>query len=292
MQLAIDKDCYLIAGLINIKGSTVKMSSNAVPLVTVILTSYNYAPFLRKAIQSVLDQTYSRFELIAVDDGSKDESPEILKSYFDPRLEVILQKNSGQASAWNTAFARSKGELIFFIDSDDWWAPEKIDRVVKMHEASDKLNCLIQHNMTCVTPTGEHPYRRILPSGDCFSEMQANGRISYFVTSSGLCVPRWVCDQIFPIPEVLRISPDAFLTRVAFTLGPVLSLPEKLAYLRLHGKNAGMTQPQVFHDDLRRKVIFPVLNARYREMGIDYEYKIDPIPSTSWLRRLARKMVR
>ncbi len=258
--------------------------------VSVIVTSYNYAPYVRQAIDSVLAQTFEGFQLIVVDDGSKDDSLDILNSYSDSRMRVISQENSGQATAWNRAYKHCTGDLIFFLDSDDWWIPTKLEKMVKMYEASGNAYAVLQHNLTVLRDRIEYPYRRILPSGDCFSDMKATGRISYFVTSSGLCLPRWVCEKIFPIPEELRISPDAYLTRTAFVYGSVLSVPDCLGYLRLHGQNAGMTQGQEFHDNLRRDKIFPALNSFYRTHSIDYEYKNAP-PSTM-LSRVRSKLVK
>ena len=90
-------------------------------VVTVILSSYNYGRFLGQAIDSVFSQTHTHFELIVVDDGSADHSREVLAAQTDPRVAVLLQENRGQACAWNRAYAQSTGELIFFLDSDDWW---------------------------------------------------------------------------------------------------------------------------------------------------------------------------
>ena len=260
------------------------------PSISVIVTSYNYAPYVRQAIDSVLGQTYGEFQLVVVDDGSHDDSPSILNTYSDSRMRVILQENSGQAAAWNRAYKHCTGKLIFFLDSDDWWIPTKLEKMVGMHDVSGTAYTVFQHNLTVLRDGLEYPYRRILPSGDCFADMKATGRISYFVTSSGLCFPRWVCEKIFPIPEELRISPDAYLTRTAFVYGSVLSVPDCLGYLRLHGQNAGMTQGQEFHDNLRREIIFPALNSFYRMHSIDYEYK-NAQPSTM-LSRAKSKLVK
>jgi len=270
------------------------MSNNqdrsATPLVSVILTSYNYAPYLRQAVDSVLGQTYENFELFAVDDGSTDGSPQVLESYSDPRMHVICQKNGGQASAWNRAYLQSKGELILFLDSDDWWEPAKIERMVAIHLAMQRGYAVLQHDLTVFRDGNEYPYRRILPSGDCLSEMRQTGRISFFVTSSGIGIPRWVAEKVFPVPEALRISPDAFLTRAAFVFGPVMSIPESLGHLRLHGGNAGMTQEQEFHENLRRETIFPALNEFYRKHSVAYEFKAPPRQNA--VMRLARKILR
>ncbi len=104
-------------------------------LVSVILNNYNYAHFLDSAIESVLKQTYGNFELIVVDDGSSDNSREIINYYVskDSRIIPILKKNEGQASALNIGFKKSKGEIISFLDSDDIYAPNKLEEIVKYH---------------------------------------------------------------------------------------------------------------------------------------------------------------
>lgn len=254
-------------------------SANPGPLVSVVLSSYNYAPYLPEAIDSVLNQTYPHFELIAVDDGSRDESPAILQRVRDPRVRVKLQANRGQAAAWNSALSEAQGEVVMFLDSDDYWLPEKIATVVATHQLLRGEYGLIQHNLTALRGDQRYPYRRTLRSGDCFAEMRATGNLSFFVTTTGLAFSRAVLDKIFPVPETLRISPDAYLTRTAFLYGPVFSLPQELGVLRLHGNNAGMTQEASFHDELRREFIFPALNDYYRAHGIDYQYALPKKPN-------------
>ncbi len=87
--------------------------------VSVLMPCYNAAPFLERALDSVLSQTYSKIEVIATNDGSTDPTPEILKRYERFGVRVIYQKNSGQCAAANAAFRLSKGELIKFFDADD-----------------------------------------------------------------------------------------------------------------------------------------------------------------------------
>jgi glycosyltransferase involved in cell wall biosynthesis len=212
----------------------------------------------------------------------------VLKTFDDPRIRLMPQSNAGQAASWNRAFKQSTGELILFLDSDDFWRPNKIERMVDMHLFMHARYSVLQHNLTVISNGKEHSYRRILPTGDCFAEMKATGRLSFFVTSSGLGVPRSIAEKVFPIPEQLRISPDAFLTRSAFVYAPVIAIPEELGYLRLHGANAGMSQPQEFHDDLRRELIFPALNEYYSRHGIDHVYTL---PKKGMLARVASRIV-
>lgn len=100
------------------------------PLVSVITPTYNRARYLPEAIESVLAQTYDRFEHWIVDDGSTDATPDVVARYrSDPRIRYLRhEENRGQSHARNTAIARAGGEFICFLDSDDRWFPEKLAR--------------------------------------------------------------------------------------------------------------------------------------------------------------------
>lgn len=92
------------------------------PLVSIIINSFNNACFLDKPINSALGQQYRNVEVIVVDDGSTDDSPHIIKKY-STQVKSIYQKNAGQASAFNSGSAASRGEVIIFLDSDDILLP-------------------------------------------------------------------------------------------------------------------------------------------------------------------------
>lgn len=96
------------------------------PGVSVIIPAYNQASYVRKAIQSVLEQTYPDFELIVVDDGSTDETPQILASIHDPRMRVVRQANAGLSAARNTGIRESCAPLVTLLDSDDFFLPDKL----------------------------------------------------------------------------------------------------------------------------------------------------------------------
>ena len=95
------------------------------PLVSVIIPTYNRGWVLREAIDSVLAQYFKDFELIVVDDGSTDNTGEILYSY-DQDLIVLRQSNRGVSAARNRGIALARGRLIAFLDSDDLWLPRKL----------------------------------------------------------------------------------------------------------------------------------------------------------------------
>ncbi len=96
------------------------------PLVSVVISNYNYSKFVHEAIDSVLAQTYKKLEIIVVDDGSTDNSLEIIAGYSS-KIKVISKQNAGVSSARNIGLSQAKGEYICFLDSDDVWRPEKVE---------------------------------------------------------------------------------------------------------------------------------------------------------------------
>ncbi len=107
------------------------------PYVTIVVPAFNVAKTLRETLDGLLAQTFEDFEIVIVDDGSNDATPEIANSYTaDPRVRVIKQRNRGLAGARNSGIAAAKGEFIGFCDSDDVWEPAKLD----MHVLHLQLN--------------------------------------------------------------------------------------------------------------------------------------------------------
>lgn len=95
-------------------------------LVSVMMPAYNAARYIGPAIESVLAQTYAHWELIVIDDGSSDGTAEAASAFTDPRIRLYRQPNGGEAAARNHALARSRGEFIAFLDSDDLWQPDHL----------------------------------------------------------------------------------------------------------------------------------------------------------------------
>lgn len=102
------------------------MSENNTPLVTVLLPAYNAGPYLREAVDSVLAQTFKDFELLVINDGSTDNTAEILASYDDPRMVVVHQQNMGLIKTLNKGLGLAKGKWIARFDADDVCYPERL----------------------------------------------------------------------------------------------------------------------------------------------------------------------
>lgn len=101
-------------------------------LVSIIMPSWNTARFIKESIDSVRNQTYTNWELLIVDDCSTDDTDKIVASYTDVRIKYLKnEKNYGAALTRNRALREAKGEWIAFLDSDDLWAPEKLEQQIK-----------------------------------------------------------------------------------------------------------------------------------------------------------------
>src|SRR3981081_958698 len=108
------------------------------PLVSVLIDTYHYGHFIEQAIDSVLSQDFpaDQMEVLIIDDGSTDDTEARLKKYGS-KIQYFRKVNGGQASAFNWGFSRSRGELLFFLDADDYWLPHKLSRMVDAFQDGD-----------------------------------------------------------------------------------------------------------------------------------------------------------
>ena len=117
------------------------------PYFTIVIPSYNRGHIVGRAIESVLNQSYSDFEIIVVDDGSTDNTKEVVCQYLDSRINYFFQENSGVSAARNTGSKLAKGDYIAFIDSDDIWYKNKIKIQIKFMTANKALFSFNSYNI-------------------------------------------------------------------------------------------------------------------------------------------------
>lgn len=111
-------------------------------LVSVIIPTYNYASFLPECIESVLRQTHQDFEIIVIDDGSTDNTKEVLKDFSDPRIRTLHAINRGVSAARNAGLGLACGTLIAFLDADDRWLPDKLELHVAAFDSDPSIGFL------------------------------------------------------------------------------------------------------------------------------------------------------
>jgi glycosyltransferase involved in cell wall biosynthesis len=144
-------------------------------LVSIIIPAYNAEPYLRRAIDSVLGQTYAPIEVVVVDDGSTDGTAAICRDYGD-RIIYIHQENQGVSVARNRGIQESKGELIGFLDADDWYLPNKLSDLVSLLKRHPQAGAATAAHIVKL-PNEE---RRNPPQGCVFSEGTASGIIDLY----------------------------------------------------------------------------------------------------------------
>jgi Glycosyl transferase family 2 len=225
-------------------------------MVSIIVNNFNYAKFLPQCIDSALAQTYPRVEVIVVDDASTDNSAELIRG-FGSRIAPLLQAvNGGQAAAMNAGFAASSGDVIIFLDADDYLYPQAAEQVAKLYREGVAL---VQYRLHLVDVQGavidQYPPAEIrFDAGDVTRKLVATGRIEGTVTS-GLAFSRSALAAVLPIPEDrYRIAADGYLVTTAPLQGDVLAIDQPLGAYRRHGSNSWMSSSNAA-DGFRRSIV-------------------------------------
>ncbi len=252
------------------------MQANAIPRVTVLIDTYNHERFIERAILSVLNQDMPMddVEILVVDDGSTDRTPEIVLQ-FEPRVHLIRKTNGGQASAFNLGFSHARGEIIATLDGDDWWAREKLRRVIETLESNPDVG-LVGHGFHEEYSDGR-PLGLILPGKpyrlDLTSQENAElfRHLAAFFGTSRMTVRKCVLERILPVPEDLTIEADEFIFTLAPALSPAMILNEPLCNYGIHSGNLyqfGKFEPVKARRKLKvLDVLLRELPPRLRQLG-------------------------
>jgi cellulose synthase/poly-beta-1,6-N-acetylglucosamine synthase-like glycosyltransferase len=188
------------------------------PLVSVVVTTFNHAPYIEQALESVFSQTYPNVEVIVVDDGSSDETPARL-AHFQGKIISIRQQNQGIAASRNTGVHRSTGEFVAFLDGDDLWEPEKLAMQVaaaQIYPRSglivvdgvhfDSTGILAQSLLDSPHVTGFLASTKgVYVTGSCYNLLLEENFIS---TSSEVMVPTRVLRAVGASDTRFRVSSD------------------------------------------------------------------------------------
>lgn len=222
-----------------IKINNVSLLTNA--RVSILINNYNYGFFLEECIRSALNQDYQNIEVIIVDDGSTDNSINILQTYSQ-RVQSVFQKNSGQASAFNAGFAESQGDIICFLDSDDFFYSDKVSKVVKTFSEDPTIGWIF-HELDYVDSSGEKLSKMREKSLKYPKRIDFRADLQLGVPPKesipcGLCFRREVIEKILPMPESNGVSiSDSYIKYAAIGLSKGLLQNEKLAVQRIHDCN-------------------------------------------------------
>jgi glycosyltransferase involved in cell wall biosynthesis len=211
------------------------------PFASILIDTYNHERFIEEAILSVLAQDFSAAdrEILVVDDGSTDRTPEILNR-FGPEIRVFRKPNGGQASAFNCGIPQCLGEIVAFLDGDDWWAPGKLTAVAQAFSANTEVG-LVGHSITEVLIDGTRRSELVREAPRFRIDSPAGARIfryrKSFLGTSRMAFRAKLLRRIGPVPEPLVIEADEFLFTLGALYSEVLLLREPLTFYRLHGQN-------------------------------------------------------
>jgi glycosyltransferase involved in cell wall biosynthesis len=173
-------------------------------MISVIIPVYNRQEFIKRSIDSVLDQSFKDFELIVIDDGSSDLTPDILKTYTD-KIKVITTKNQGVSSARNEGIKASQGEWICFLDSDDVWLEDKLQCQIEFHKLHSHI--LFSHTFEKWVRNDKEIKQKAIhkkPSGWCFKENLSFCKIA----PSTVMIHQSVLDKVGLFDESLEVCED------------------------------------------------------------------------------------
>ncbi|MBW4431536.1 MAG: glycosyltransferase [Pelatocladus maniniholoensis HA4357-MV3] len=241
------------------------------PLVSVVIANYNYDKYISETLESVLSQTYQNFEIIVCDDGSTDNSCDVIANYVrkDSRIKLISKQNGGVASALNAAYRESKGQIICLLDADDVWMDRKLEKVVEAFKSDPQYGFVI-HNVMQIDGQGNllrpTPMFKHLSSGWIALEALENGGSPQDVPpASALSVRREIAELIFPLNEIFRRNADSLVSYLAPFITVIESIPEALSKFRFHGGNT-TSQVTSTVDSLERSQ--SVFEAVHREQKL------------------------
>lgn len=224
-------------------------SNNELPLVSVLICNYNYGKFIGDAIDSVLAQTYRHIEIVVVDDGSSDDSRDVIQSYGE-RVVPVFKENGGQASAFNQGFPATTGGIVCLLDADDYFLPEKVQKVVQAFEANGEIGWCFDRLQQF-----EHATRELTKHDDTVTSglwdvrrATIAGHPPFVPTAtSGMAFRREVLARILPMPEMIRLTSgaghDNYMKMGALALTTGWFFSDRLTMQRVHGANGFTRRP-------------------------------------------------
>ena len=243
-------------------------------LVSIVVNNYNYARFLPRSVGSALAQTYPYIEVVVVDDASTDGSQEIIRAFAQRVTPVLKVVNTGHGAAFNSGFTASRGEIVIFLDADDYLYPRAVEILIREFAPGVAK---VQYRLDLVDGTGRivdsFPAPEVqFDDGDVVPLLLATGRYEGTVTA-GNAFSRHALDAILPMPEErFRQGADGYVCTLAPLFGAVRSIEQRLGAYVQHGanhSNFSKRLPQrlrwrLEHDAAR----YEALHAKAAELGL------------------------
>ena len=234
------------------------------PIVSVLMTVYNGVPFLADAINSVLAQTFNDFELVIIENGSTDATPEILKTFDDQRIQVFAIEHTGRTEALNIGLNKTRGKYVAVLDADDIAMPERLALEVEYLDASPQTT-LIASWIEQINEAGE-----IIKSFQFKTDSrQLKTSFAYenTVTHSSAMYVREMALAIGGYPGQYVYAQDFALYQELALRGDVAMVPQPLVQLRVHGASATQSGDYNFHQIIDKLHLHSLAAKRFGAVG-------------------------
>lgn len=208
--------------------------ANKVPTVSVIIPTYNRAHLIGRAIQSVLSQTFQDFEIIVVDDGSEDNTKEVVRGFADGHVRYFRHnENRGGSAARNTGIRASRGEYIAFLDSDDEWNPRKLERQLRVLRAASSTVVLVFAGLRNVNSQGRELFRCCPSPGVVVDRSQLF--TACFVSNSAILTRKTALVEVGGFDDRLSCWQDRDLWLRLFGRYQLVGIPDDLVVVHQYG---------------------------------------------------------
>lgn len=182
------------------------------PRVSVVIPLYNKAKNIGPSLASVLKQTMTDFEVVIVDDGSTDGSADVVRAFEDSRIRLIRQSNAGQSAARNRGISEARGDLVAFIDADDFWFPHFLDTVLALRDRFPQAGAYATAFVAVENGSVRRfPHMEVshLLEGELIRDYFRSCTLgSSMISSSSVMIPKTVFDRIGHFPVGERDAPD------------------------------------------------------------------------------------
>ena len=256
--------------------------------IDIVIDNHNYGRYLSAAIDSALAQDHAPVRVIVVDDGSTDDSRQVLRAY-EGRVDIVLKENGGQASAFNAGWPRCRGDAVIFLDSDDVLMPHaarSFAAALQSRPRAVKAHCQMAVIDADGSPTGARkPHAHVdMPDGDVRqAELTSPFDLAWMATS-GNAFTRSALARIMPVPErEFRSCGDWYLQHLTALLGDVVSIHHICACYRVHGRNSYEPAAVVLDlEHVRATVRYAAATRRHlRRMAAELGLAMPPGPILS-----------
>jgi glycosyltransferase involved in cell wall biosynthesis len=232
----------------------------ATPLVSILIPCHNAAPWLAQTLESALAQTWPHQEIIVVDDGSRDDSAEIARTFADRGVKVIVQENHGASAARNRAYRLSQGDFIQYLDADDLLAPDKIEHQMSLADKTgpDAVLCGTWSRFTHTPADAD-----FIPQPLCTDAVPIDWVVTKFEQNAMMhpaawLTPRTLAERAGPWDENLSLDDDGeYFTRVVLASRGIRFCREAVSYYRsnLAGSLSGTKSERAWASAFRSLVL-------------------------------------